>query len=247
MTPEPAMTLLAGLRRKTNMCGMRMHGRDDGRILGGFILVALGIMFFMGIGVWWPLFILVPGLMMLVIAGNGGPVGAAVFSIPGMIVAGTGALLLTQALTGYWESWAYAWTLYVSFLGLGLMLMGNRFDERGLIDAGRVVVKIGIGLFAGFALLFEIIFNIGGHTGLVPVMLIALGAYLLLRDRTGSRLLAGEARNGRAKSKRKTKRSEDVLFTGPIVYGSRVPRNGSRLNIGDAEDIADAPLSGDRA
>ncbi len=225
------------------MCGMRVRRRDDGRFLGGFILVALGLMFFMGIGSWWPLFILVPGLMMLFAAISGGQVGAAVFSIPGMIVTGTGALLLAASWTGYWESWAYSWTLYVSFIGLGLMLMGNSFNERGLIDAGRTVVKIGIGLFVGFGLLFEIIFNIGGHTGLVPVLLIALGAYLLLRDGTGSRLLSDDSLGG--KPKRKAKRSDEVLFTGPIVYGSRAPRNGSRLTIGDAEDIPDSPLSGD--
>ena len=208
----------------------------DNRAMIAVILIAMGAMFFMGIGLLWPMFILVPGLVMLGIA-LAGRAGAAALSIPGMIVTGTGALLFITNLTGYWQSWSYIWTLYAVFLGMGFMLMGQKFEEPSLHSVGRAFVYAGMAGFAAFAFFFEIIIGISGGSGTVgALLLIAAGLYLLTRDDTGRRIL--DAFNSDDKAKRTTKRKhEDKLFTGPIVYGTRVTsRDASRLTQTESSD-----------
>jgi hypothetical protein len=206
---------------------------NNGRVALALGLIAIGVMAFMGPGLLWPMFILVPGLILLGIAMGGGRAGAAALSIPAMIVTGTGALLFIQNLTGYWQSWAYAWTLYGVFLGMGLMLMGQRLDEPSLHGVGRAFVQASLIGFAAFAFFFEIIIGIGGGPGPVgALILIGLGLLLLTRGKEGQCFLSSLApRDEKTKLKNKPKRQEDKLFTGPIVYGSRATaRDFSRLN-----------------
>jgi hypothetical protein len=195
----------------------------------------------MGVGLLWPMFILVPGLIMLAVALTGGKGGAAAMSIPGMIVTGTGALMFVQNLTGYWESWAYAWTLYGAFLGMGFMLMGQRLGDDSLHHIGHNFVNVSLMAFAGFAFFFEIIIGISGHGPLNALILIGVGLFLLTRDPVCQRLqyLIGEIAEPDAKGKRKAKpkRDSDKLFTGPIVYGTRVSsRSSARLSASEAEE-----------
>jgi hypothetical protein len=211
-------------------------------------LIAIGVMAFMGPGLLWPMFILVPGLVLLGIAYGGGRTGAAM-SIPAMIVTGTGALLFIQNLTGYWESWAYAWTLFGVFLGMGFMLMGQRLDDPSLHRVGRGFVQVSLMAFAAFAFFFEVIIGIGGGLGPVgALILIGLGLFLLARNREGQRsLVAFDPHSAKAKRKSKPKRHEDKLFTGPIVYGSRAPaRDYSRLSSSEP-DSAPVQSSDDNA
>ncbi len=206
------------------MCASR-----DNRAMIAVGLIGIGVMFFMGIGLLWPMFILVPGLIMLGIA-LGGRVGAAALAIPGMLVSGTGALLFMTNVTGYWESWSYIWTLYGVFLGMGFMLMGQKFGEPSLQGIGRAFVYAGLAGCAAFVFFFEIIIGISGGPGPVgALLLIGAGLYLLSRDDTGQHLMA--AFRSDAKSKRKPKAKHDEkLFTGPVVYGTRVKsRDTSRL------------------
>jgi hypothetical protein len=213
------------------MCGVPQN--INSRVAVALGLIAVGVMAFMGPGLLWPMFILVPGLVLLGIAFGGGRAGAAAMSIPAMIVTGTGALLFIQNLTGYWESWAYAWTLFGVFLGMGFMLMGQRLDDPSLHRVGRGFVQVSLMAFAAFAFFFEVIIGISGGPGPVgALILIGLGLFLLARNREGQRsLLALDPHSEKAKRKSKPKRHEDKLFTGPIVYGSRAPaRDFSRLN-----------------
>jgi hypothetical protein len=41
------------------------NSRYSGRVIAALILISLGVMSLMGTGLLWPLFILVPGLLML--------------------------------------------------------------------------------------------------------------------------------------------------------------------------------------
>jgi hypothetical protein len=212
-------------------------------------LIAIGVMAFMGPGLLWPMFILVPGLVLLGIALGCGRAGAAAMSIPAMIVSGIGALLFIQNLTGYWESWAYAWTLFGVFLGMGFMLMGQRLDDPSLHRVGRGFVRISLMAFAAFAFFFEVVIGISGGPGPIgALILIGLGLFLLARNREGQRsLLAVDPHSEKAKHKNKSKRHEDKLFTGPIVYGSRAQaRDFSRLNSPEP-DSAPVRSSGDEA
>jgi len=151
----------------------------------GLSLIVIGALFLFGrvlnIGTLWPLFVLVPGLLCLYFAVSNGRSGAPL-AIPGAIISGTGALLLYQSVTGNWQSWAYAWTLYPAFLGGGMVLMGNLSRNDQPRKAGRRLIIGGLAAFAFFGLLFEsTIFNrLFAGVGW-PVILIALGVFLVMR------------------------------------------------------------------
>ena len=183
------------------------------RALFAIALIALGVISLMGINLLWPMFILGPGLIMLYFALYGGRVGAASMSVPGMFITGVGALLFVQNLTGYWSSWAYAWTLLGVFLGMGFINMGQRMDETDLASVGRMFVKVSLALFAGFAVFFEFIVGISGGVGPVgAVIMIALGLFLLTRNSPPI---------GKSKAKHKIKHDNVNVFSGPVVYGTR--------------------------
>ncbi len=205
------------------MCGTCHPGS---RSFIGLILLALGALLFLGSGVWWTLFILVPGLLLLLPAWYGGAVGAAIFAIPGMLVLGTGALLAVMGFTGLWHSWAYAWTLYGAFLGLAFMLMGLRLPDPSLYAVGGWFVRISLIACALLAFFFEVVLGIGGLSvpgG--PLLLLILGLALLLYGRAGRALFEPPAAwTGVEKARRK--RDDDVPFRGPIVYGTRVRSHG---------------------
>jgi len=157
-----------------------------------YVLVALGA-FFLATQVFnislgamlWPLFIIIPGLMFVYPAVTGGK-DAAGLIFPGAVITGTGLILAYQNVTGHWESWAYAWTLYPVMVGLGLQFMGRRTGSKDEISIGEGMVRYGLMAFAGFALFFELlIFGglFGGVAGsLWPLALIAIGGYLLFKD-----------------------------------------------------------------
>ena len=205
-----------------------------GRVVAALGLIALGTVPLFGFSAIWPLTILAPGLVFLAMSSSGGR-RTAPFAIPGMLVAGTGALLFFQNLTGHWVSWSYAWTLYGVFLGLGFILMGKLMGDDTLPAVGRGFVKAGVIGFVAFAFLMEVVFNAGGAAWLLSALLIAGGLILLART------LAGQQRHAGRKIKRK--RREDALFTGPIVYGSRVVRssNGSRMVAPEQDDLPARP------
>jgi hypothetical protein len=211
------------------------NSQHSGRVIVAVILIGLGVMSLMGIGMLWPLFILVPGLLMLAGAFGGGRTGAAALAIPGMITTGTGALLFAQNLTGYWESWSYAWTLYGVFLGMGFMLMGQKFGDESLHRVGQGFVNVSLVMFAVFAFFFEIVIGISGRGLLNALILIGLGLFLMTRGGVCQQIMAALDRgyDGKPKRKVKAKRDDDKLFSGPIVYGTHVT---SRLSASDGDD-----------
>lgn len=128
---------------------------SDKRTIGAVALIGLGILLLMGLDKLWPLFILLPGLGILALAYSENK-SLAPMSVPGMLISGTGGMLLFQAVTGYWESWAFAWTLYGVFFGLGLMIMGERMEVRDLRTIGRWFAIISGVAFAGLGGIFMI-------------------------------------------------------------------------------------------
>lgn len=186
-------------------------------MVGAILLIALGVLFLagqvLGVSIWslmgisWPLFVLLPGLVFLALAifGDRRLTG---FVFPGAIVTGTGAILWYQNVTNHWESWAYMWALYPVFLGLALMFNGRRSANEREVQTGRGFFNFGmIGFIAGAAFFEIAIF--GNYSPLagwvVPVLLIGAGGYLLLTGRLNS-------------GKRKT---DDPVFTGARVIGKR--------------------------
>ena len=177
----PAATRMAGLSGPSSSLAL------------GLVLVVVGVFFLImrlfqidlsSYG--WPLYVIIPGLTLLIVGYFSLGTGALV---PGGIVTITGLILAAQNASGDWASWAYAWTLVApGGVGLGLFLQGLRVHDGGQLRLGRnLMFWAGLMFMIGFVI-FESIFNISGQDfGVVgraalPVLLIIIGVTLLARS-----------------------------------------------------------------
>ncbi len=164
-----------------------MQRTKRGSATGGILLILIGAAFlawtlapdqvsqFIGPNS-WPLIVVAMGALFLfvgLVSRTGG------FLIPAMILAGTGAILYYQNLTGDWESWAYVWPLTPGLVGLGLLL-------AGLIDPQmRAARKVGLYMaaiaFTIFAILWSLFAARMDLNYVWPVVLILVGLGFLLR------------------------------------------------------------------
>lgn len=166
----------------------------------GVVLVALGILFLadqildFNIGQYfWPMWVILPGLAFFVGMVMGGK-NAAPLAIPGSIIVMTGLLMFVQNLFNIWETWAYAWALVgPTAVGIGLTIAGKYGDNEEMVESGRTLVRIGLGLFVGFFIFFEVLIGIGGiikgswNQWLLPAALIGLGLYFMVGRRSGGK------------------------------------------------------------
>ena len=141
----------------------------------------------------WTLFVIVPGVALLIAAAFLGEGTALIATIAGAVLTTVGGLLLYQDQTAHYESWAYAWALIPGSVGAALAVHGLRFKRSDLVTVGtRMVAGFGVLLLVG-AWFFETIFrtnqapfDLGDNW---PIALIALGGALflagLLRGSTG--------------------------------------------------------------
>ena len=164
-----------------------------GSIIGGIILILLGIFFLLlqffpgladlfNLSQQWPLIIVGAGVLFLFGALFGNPS----LSVPGVIISGTGLILYYQNSTGDWSSWAYIWSLYPVFVGLGLLMMHTlQGNWRQGIREGGSLVLIGIVLFVVFAGFFN---GFGGIGRFWPVLIILGGLWLLWKSRPAAKV-----------------------------------------------------------
>jgi hypothetical protein len=130
---------------------------------------------------WWPALVILLGGGLLYAASRGR--SRAPIAVPGALVTGTGLILLYQSLTEHWGSWAYVWTLYGLFLGVGLWLNGHWSDDHTARRAAVILMTLGMVGFLGFGAFFELL--IFGHRPgspqnvLWPLVLIGFGVGLL--------------------------------------------------------------------
>lgn len=172
-----------------------MASQRAGSLMLGSILIGLGFLFLLfqfvpGLGHWarierfWPLIIVGVGAALLLAA-----VAARIppLAIPGAIVGGIGSLLFMQNLTGYWASWAFAWTLIPGFVGIGIILSGLLSGEADK------ALRTGGSLVAVSALLFVVFATLLGPFGVLsrfwPLLLILAGLYFLTRPWFGTNRL----------------------------------------------------------
>ena len=165
---------------------------DRGPLVAGVVLVVIGLAFLAGrfvtveLGVdTWPLWIVVPGVAMLIgslfIPDRGG-VGLA---IPGGIVTMVGLVLWVQSATDLYATWAYAWALVApGGVGVGMFLFGLFRGYRDIVANGLRTILVAVGLFLGFAFFFEAVIGLSGNRiadldTILPAALVVLGVVVL--------------------------------------------------------------------
>jgi hypothetical protein len=160
----------------------------------GIVLVVVGLfalmVAFVGVDLTqygWPLFVIVPGLTLLVVGFLGLGQGA---SIPGGIVTVLGLLLAYQSSTGDWATWTFAWALVApGGVGLGMYLQALRDRDPMALRTGRTLMFIAVLIFMIGFVLFESIMGISGRDygwfgkAALPILLIVIGIILLWRQR----------------------------------------------------------------
>ena len=156
----------------------------------GLGLILVGAAFLLGravaIDVGWPVWIIGPGIVVLVLAFVMGGPGGAGFAAFGSVVTAVGAILAVQEATDTYASWAYAWALVApGAVGAGLLLYGLWSRDRELARGGLAALATGVVIFlVGFAF-FEGVIGLNDLTGpvadlVVPAVLVALGGGLIV-------------------------------------------------------------------
>jgi hypothetical protein len=166
--------------------------RSGSSIAFGVVLVVLGlfalVVQFTGFdaGESWPLFVIIPGLTLLVVGYISLGTGAL---IPGAILTVVGLILAYQSSSGDWPSWAFAWPLVApGGVGLGLYLQGVRNHDPHLLRQGRVLMFVAVIIFMIAFVIFGTVLNIGGYNygwfgkAALPALLIVVGLVLLARS-----------------------------------------------------------------
>jgi len=130
-----------------------------------FIIMGIGALFFIG----------------MVIGGK--PTSA--LAIPGSIITMVGLILLVQDITGWWETWSYAWALIVVSVGIGIAIAGYWGDDPRMRKSGFDLARVGLILFLVFGAIMQIIFAFTGVSkigGLLfwAILLTLVGLYLLV-------------------------------------------------------------------
>ena len=172
--------------------------RNGAGIALGVVLVVVGLFYLLvqvanvdlsSFG--WPLFVIIPGVTLLIVGMISLGTGAA---IPGGILTMVGLVLAYQNSTGHWTSWAYAWALVApGGVGLGLFLQGLRERNGNLVRQGRSLMGIAALIFIVGFVFFESILNISGINdepvvkAALPALFIIIGILLLARSISNTR------------------------------------------------------------
>ena len=141
----------------------------------------------------WPLWLIVPGVAMVIGSFAIPPRGGLGLAIPGAILAMLGSVLWVQAATGLYSTWAYAWALVVpTGPGLGMLLYGLVRRDGELARDGLRTTLVGLALFIGFGLFFEGVLSLSGFEfsnvrEILPYAAIGLGVVLVVASFAGRR------------------------------------------------------------
>jgi len=168
-----------------------MRRRTRSNIAVGVLLILLGALFLaqhfipdlrIFLNFSWPMIVIGVGVFLFIL---GLLLGAPGMAVPAAIVSGIGGLLYWQNATGNWESWSYAWTLILGFIGIGAILAGL------LGEHPRQSLREGLNLIIISVVLFFVFASITGGPNLLgpywPVLIILLGVWLLVRAALFSR------------------------------------------------------------
>jgi hypothetical protein len=154
-------------------------------VVGGIVLVSRVADLTLGASA-WPLWVIVPGLAMLIGSFAIPPRGGVGLAIPGAMIAMVGVVLWVQDYYGLYATWAYAWALVApTAVGIGMLAYGLVRGDGDLVSDGVRATLTGLGLFLGFALFFEGVIGLSGHRianldQVLPYAAIALGVVLIV-------------------------------------------------------------------
>jgi hypothetical protein len=180
-------------------------------VLGVLLLVIGGVLLFtrvtdIALGAeTWPLWIVVPGLALLIASFAIPPRGGLGLAIPGAIITTVGLILWVQATYDAYGTWAYAWALVAPTApGVGTLLYGAVKGDGELVHDGLRMTGVGLALFAGFALFFEGVLGISGEPianldEVLPYAVIGLGLLFVVLSLFGG---SGRARRERRRERR---------------------------------------------
>jgi hypothetical protein len=140
----------------------------------GVLLIALGILFFIGqvLGInygrlgefGWPVFIIAPGILLFLLALAVGERAGELLAILGSSVTTVGVILLYQNTFDYFQSWAYAWALvFPTSIGVGQIIYGSIKNREGTAATGIRLTVAGLIIFVALAVFFELVIGFSGH------------------------------------------------------------------------------------
>ena len=172
----------------------REKSSDRGVLILGASLLIIGVLLLLGqflriplADYLWPFIFIVPGVILFISAVNMESGGSGL-AIAGGILTALGGLFLFQSITGFWVSWAYAWSLVApTSIGLSQWIFGSIKKNDSLVTGGQQLMRVGLTIFAIGFIFFEIILGISGfgleQFGLpvIPIVLIAVGILILIR------------------------------------------------------------------
>jgi hypothetical protein len=172
--------------------GFSGSSADRGGVVVGGVLIVIGLIFLAerAFGVelgrfGWPLFVIVPGVLLMAASLTVGGREGSGMAVAGAITTVVGLVLAFQNATGLWATWAYAWALVgPGATGVGLIFYGVIKNQPDLVSAGIRSLGSGLALFAAFGLFFEGIIGLSGEpfligSDLLPIGLIGLGIILV--------------------------------------------------------------------
>ncbi len=132
--------------------------RIAGTLTAGVGVVLLGLNIFLGgkVNFTLPLVFLMLGaaFLLLVFLFAGQWAWSPILYIPGCVLLSLGLIFLLNVITSDWNSWAYAWLLILTGLGLGITLANRSLQWRKeFTQAGIGLVILGTSLFAIFGVI----------------------------------------------------------------------------------------------
>ena len=142
--------------------------------LVGAILILLGVAFLMTrflISVFdfdlghyaWPLFIIVPGVLMFLSAFLLERQAGSILAMFGGMVSMTGIVLMVQNLFDLYSTWAYAWALIApTSMGLAKMVYGALRGWGEEVRMGLTMTGIGAVIFVVAGAFFELVIGLNG-------------------------------------------------------------------------------------
>ena len=164
---------------------------QQGGLVIGLVLILLGgaalLVQVGGLSIGWPIWILVPGLALVLGAvAIGGPGGSGMAAAGG-IVTMVGVVLAVQEATGLYQTWAYAWALVApGGVGVGLIVYGLLARRGDDLRSGLSALFAGVVLFLVGFLFFEGVVGLSGEQFgeltdvAVPLALVGIGVVVLV-------------------------------------------------------------------